>query len=395
MKFFAKKKNEEQKEKLGKNETKIEHKTEKIEESAETKEKQHESKENKEKQQVVSTVEQTKEKAVVKDPGQENKILSDSKVQSIVNYLSEKEPIINPIIDFENNSYSYPFLKKVGLDEKDVSFLDKLTSEKIGILEKQTYERLVVCPEHPDSFLTTIRLHCPSCFSTDVTRLHLIEHKPCGFIAEKKAFGVKSVEDITSCPSCKRTINDYQKEIRLPGMWHVCNNCKTRFDDIVIKLYCRKYNHEFNIEKSETIQIPSYKLKSDIKKKAIDIYPLIKQIKELLDSSGFKTEELTTIKGKSGVDHSVSVYGIKNESNQSFAILIEFSDSVVADSTVDSAIVKLLDLDPTFSVLICIPSATENANAVAKINKVTLLSGQNTQEIILLLKQSFPQLRVD
>src|SRR3989344_413924 len=178
-------------------------------------------------------------------------------------FENSNENAIVPIINFEKNSITYPILAKIGESEENMEFLEKLSSNTIGILEREIYERLIVCPQHPEDLSVSVRMYCPDCSSMDIHKLHLIEHKVCGYIAEKKEYGVVSVSDVKTCPNCKRPIKDYEKEIRMPGQWNKCYSCNKKFDNAKIKLHCRRFNHDFELTDMESVIVPRFKIKTD------------------------------------------------------------------------------------------------------------------------------------
>jgi len=188
---------------------------------------------------------------------------NNNDVENLTKMLSSSdnnENVINPNIDFNLNRITYPLLRQIGKHDNDVAFLEKLASPEINILKKSAYERLLVCPEHRQYFTVNIRLCCSSCSSTDITKLHLIEHKICGYLAEQNEFSVNNTGDVSSCPSCKKKIIDFNREIRKTGTWYKCDNCKSKFDNAKMKLYCRRFKHEFYINEATTISIPYFEL---------------------------------------------------------------------------------------------------------------------------------------
>ncbi|MGI0065059.1 MAG: hypothetical protein ACREAL_09380, partial [Nitrosopumilaceae archaeon] len=121
------------------------------------------------------------------------------------------EKMIVPFIDMGEGKISYPILAKIEEDVDNLDFLEKLASQNFDILERTVYERLVVCPEHPGTMSTSVQLHCPRCASMDISKLHLIEHKRCGYISENKNFEISEDGKIIACPSCKKPIHDAKK----------------------------------------------------------------------------------------------------------------------------------------------------------------------------------------
>jgi len=68
-----------------------------------------------------------------------------------------------------------------------------------------------------DVFSSSMRLYCPKCRSMNVDKLNLFEHKKCGYIAESTNFDFTNSSQ-SVCPSCKKEIKNFDKEIRVPAM---------------------------------------------------------------------------------------------------------------------------------------------------------------------------------
>lgn len=310
----------------------------------------------------------------------------DGEVKRLIDMITKSnEMTIKPVINFEKNIIEYPILAKIGRDPHDVDFLEKLATNSVNLLERQVFERVVVCPQHTEDLSVNVRLYCPHCSSSDVERLDLVEHKICGYIAEKKEFGVEDVEDIKACPNCKRQIKDFQKEIRQPGKWNICNSCNKKFDDVIIKLHCRRFDHDFDITKIESVVIPAFKINADAIEN-MGTLTLIPQIKKIIIPYGFEVEEMAAVKGKSGVAHQVSLYGYNNE-NKTIVVFIKTAKGGVPDSEVNAAVVNVLDISPTITIFVVIPSVSEMARVMASAHGINIITGTDINQIITEVRQ--------
>ena len=90
-------------------------------------------------------------------------------VQLIQEVQKLEDRTIKPFIDYNEGRLFYPILSKIGEAQDNVTCLDDLVSD--GILEKKVYEKLIVCPVHPDTFSSSMRLYCPKCHSMSVEKL--------------------------------------------------------------------------------------------------------------------------------------------------------------------------------------------------------------------------------
>lgn len=303
----------------------------------------------------------------------------DNDVAKIMEAIAgSKDHMLSPAVNFEKNQLYYPQLADMGDYEQVQSLLDNLSSPTANILEKGVYERLAVCPEHSKQLSTGIRLYCSSCFSTDIVKLHLIEHKMCGYISEIKDM---TNADLTKCVSCKHAFKDVEKEIRRLGRWYQCNKCNTKFDNCIVKLHCRQFNHDFEINQASMIPIPYYKTKSDVKSPQVYALSIIPQVSKKVESHGFVVQESSSIKGKSGVAHKADLYAT-NSKNQSILIDIKTSESEVPDTDVHSIIVKVLDVSPFLAILVTIPTVSDAAKTMASSANISVVTGNNIPEII-------------
>ena len=308
------------------------------------------------------------------------------KTRKLVEFLktSGTSEII-PFIDFNTSLVKYPILEKINEEPHDVTLLESLSSAKINILQKEIYERLIVCPEHQNNFLTTTRLYCSQCYSSDISRLHLIEHKICGYIAEKHNYGEEDIDKITRCPSCKKKILNRKDEIRLPGMWYHCNSCDFKFDNVIIKLHCKQYNHDFDINKSELTQIYKYKLRGD-PGLSFEYASFLDKIVSLLSSHGFQVKEYSDIKGKSGLEHPFTLYGI-DDKGKSIAILLEVSKDKITSSQVNAMLVKVMDVSPTHSIFIFIPPIPKSMRSLVTTNNIDVIDGDDLDKNFSYVKE--------
>jgi hypothetical protein len=271
------------------------------------------------------------------------------KISSLIRLIkASNEKVIAPKLDLSTGIFTYPLLEEIGEDSRNIQFLENLSSESIDLLEKIVYERIAVCPQHPDSLEANVRLYCPKCASMDIEKLHLFEHKVCGYISETKNFLINN--SIMECPSCKKPIKDRKKELRIPAMWYNCHSCKEKFDDVVIKMYCRKFNHDFDTNVAGTVSIPGFILK-DSKSSSNYDSSLISNIKDLLSEHGFISEENHSVKGKSGHYHNIDLIATKSNIDTIFTYILK-SENTIDESEINTKIIQVLDCNPTKTIII-------------------------------------------
>ncbi len=295
------------------------------------------------------------------------------------------EKMVIPIISMDQGKISYPILNEIGESEDNLDFLEKLTSPNFDILERVVYERLTVCPKHPESFSTNVRLTCTHCKSLNITKLHLIEHKKCGYISENTKFKISKDGTITECPSCKKLIRDAKKEIAIPAMWYTCNDCNEKFDDVLVKLHCRAFNHDFEISSAKSNLIPGFKIKNLGDTSNTSISPILKQLKSLLVSFGFTAKENHTVIGKSGNHYRINIFGEDNH-NRTIFIFIRNPNAENDNSELNSKIIEVLDTSPTVTILIGFPSISEKAKTITSNYNISILTEKDPENVLASIK---------
>jgi hypothetical protein len=285
---------------------------------------------------------------------------------------------IKPFVDFNEGRLFYPILSKIGENQDNISCLDSMVSD--GILEKQIYEKLLVCPIHPDTFSSTIRLYCPKCHSVNVEKLNLFEHKKCGYITESSNFDF--THENSNCPSCKKLIQNFEKEIRIPAMWYQCNDCAEKFDNAVIKLHCRKHEHDFDTNSGQFVTSFSYKLKNSEISINSDTNQIKDELLKLLQGFDFTTNLNTLVKGKSGNSHEIPIYGKSNKTNGSIIIFIKNPSGGIDQSDLNSILVPKLDIEPTNTLLVTVSGVNDGIEDLVHHYGINLISDPDFSQII-------------
>jgi len=286
---------------------------------------------------------------------------------------------IKPVVDFNDNCLFYPILSKIGQSPDDVSFLDELANE--GTLKREILEKLIICPTHQDAFSSSVKLYCPKCNSLNVDKLHLFEHKRCGFITENTEYDFSDPKNST-CPSCKRKITDFKKEIRVPAMWHQCKDCKDKFDNAIIKMYCRQHEHDFDINSGQFVTTYSYTLKDYEAPMTSDDEQMREDLIKLLNDFNFSTEFKATVKGKTGNTHKVPIFAKNNSSGETIAVFIDRDSEEVSQSDINSILVPILDISPKHTLLLSTSEIEDGVKPTAKQYGIEIIADGDLSKII-------------
>ena len=349
-----------------------------------------ESLENKLQEQIISkldssTIQTKNAQSTIQTP----KTISpeSEKISKLVSLIeSSQEKMIAPSVSMDQGKITYPLLAEIGEDTDNLDFLEKLASPNFDVLERFVYERLLVCNEHPESMSTSVRINCPQCESIDISKLHLIEHRRCGYISENKNFEISPEGKIVQCPSCKKQIKDEKREIARPAMWYSCNECKEKFDDVSVKLHCRKFNHDFDITESQSLLIPGFTIKNLADTSNASISPILNPLKKLLSSFGFSAEENYTVTGKSGNHYRINIYG-EDEFKRTVFIYIKNPNAENDNSELNSKIIEVLDTSPSATILIGFPSISEKAKTITANYNISLITEKDPNKILPSIKE--------
>ncbi|NIP62908.1 MAG: hypothetical protein GWN01_09610 [Nitrosopumilaceae archaeon] len=293
----------------------------------------------------------------------ENNTLKD-KTELLIHEIQKlAEPKIKPSLDFSEGLLNYPFLSVIGGSPYDIEFLEMMVND--GILEKHLFEKLVVCPLHGDSLGNTIHLYCPSCNSNDVAKLNLFEHKKCGYIADSNKFGF-SESEINNCPSCKKVIKNFEKEIRVPAMWYQCESCHEKFDNVVTKLYCRRHDHDFDLNTAKIMPSYYYSLQLHETNDSGDFTNILKLLEQSLDNFGLVVRKNFAITGKSENPHKIPIYVENKITKKSVIIFIKIKSEIIDESDLNPILITLLDVNQQNIVLLTNQPIKEQALKIAR-----------------------------
>ena len=305
---------------------------------------------------------------------------SNSKSVRLIQEVQKiEDKTIKPFLDYNEGRLFYPILLDIGEDQDNISYLDTLVSD--GILEKQIYEKLIVCPIHPKTFSSSMRLYCPKCHSMNVQKLNLFEHKKCGYITESSNFdfsdNLKSV-----CPSCQKEIKNFEKEIRVPAMWYQCDDCNEKFDNATIKLHCRKHEHDFDTNSGQFITTYSYKLKNSEISINCDTAQIKDELVKLLNGFNFDVEINCPVKGKTGNTHEIPIYAKSKSSDVTILIFLKNTPDGIDESVMNSILVPKLDIEPKNTLLVTISGVKDSVENLAKHYGIILISDPDFSKIL-------------
>jgi len=315
-------------------------------------------------------------------------VTDQNKIDELIKIIkTSDEKLIAPTLDLMTGKYVFPLLEKIGESANNVEFLEKLTSQSIDILERTVYEKIAVCPEHPTSLQVNMRLYCPKCNSMNIEKMHLLEHKICGCISERRNFGHEDDELTLKCPSCKKIIKNSKNELRIPAMWYSCIACKEKFDDVKMRMRCRAYNHDIETNMLRTVSIPCYRLKN-LNLRTDSDSSLIVSLRQIFSEYGFTSEDDCSSRGKSMHFHNVDLVG-KDSNNNTIFIYIAKPKQEIDESEINAKIIPILDCSPTKTIII--GSFSEKAKSIAFQYNIDLIESEDKSTILSYFKEILNQ----
>jgi len=316
--------------------------------------------------------------------------ISGSKDVQLINELQKVEgQVIKPFVDFNEGKLFYPFLSYIRLRQDDVDFLDSLVSK--GILEKKIFEKLVVCPVHTNTYSSSVHLYCPNCHSIDIEKLNLFEHKRCGYISDGKNFDFSNPIN-SECPSCKKPIKNFDREIRVPAMWFQCNKCEEKFDNVDVKLRCRKYEHDFDTNSAQFVPTYCYALKNSEHSVDSKDIKIIQEIAELLSGFNFDSDVASSIVGKSGNPHKIPILGIHKLTGEKIIIFVLLNDFVLEEASINSILIPVLDIEPKYTLFVTNSDVSDPINAIAQRYNISIISHNELSNLVSCVESFFSDL---
>ncbi|MEM3063781.1 MAG: hypothetical protein QW177_00250 [Candidatus Nitrosotenuis sp.] len=300
---------------------------------------------------------------------------NSEKIAKLIQKVNESyNGVIVPDVNYADGTFTYVALKEIDESPTNYSFLENLSHDGASKMEKFVYNKFLVCADHQKSFLVNVRLYCPKCNSICIERLHLLEHRACGYIGEKNGFVAQELNK-PKCPSCNKQIKTPAKELRIPATWYHCTECKEKFDDAIIRLHCKEFNHDFDVNEARAVTIYGYTI-VDPTRHEFDYSAIKSELVKLVSKLGFTVDEDYLIKGRSGHDHIIDIYGM-DKKNQTIFILINKQDGEI-----DSRIIQVLDTAPKIAILIGHSSVSAKTKSIAAKYNVSIISSQNSAEIL-------------
>ncbi|MBO3840214.1 MAG: hypothetical protein QXN75_04705 [Thermoproteota archaeon] len=304
-------------------------------------------------------------------------LLNRSDVQALLKaFMDGSISVLKPVLN-QNGDFSYPEAEKIMGSSSRVTkeILEALYEE--SILLKDIFTLTTACPYCGDNRLV-VELACPHCDSTRLKIGATIEHLECGYIGFE--------EDVKNmvCPKCGKRIRALGIDYRRPGIMYKCLSCKEFTGGPKKKYTCLKEKHVFYEDEGVSKEVYSYGLnpekKDFIGKWIMDLSP----VAEALIAKGLSIKTPAKIRGRSGVEHTFSLFASGNNGSNIILVDVLVNDKPIDESAL-SLIFKALDVDASKRVMVFVPGLTEKARALFDYYRVlpnmNIIECKNISEI--------------
>lgn len=194
--------------------------------------------------------------------------------------------------------------RKYGLAPDDL--LDEAV--KRGLLKPLVADRLVFCPKCGNTSFKA-RYTCPSCGSSDATKITLFSHVSCGYIGILEDAPRDRKSGIV-CPKCSKPLGAQGRDWIIIGITYKCRSCGLTFNIPATKLECLSCNNVFDHRDALYKEVFKYSVDADA---LANIYAqvLAKRIAGVFSEKGYTVQSNVEVQSLSGIRRRVPMLAEK------------------------------------------------------------------------------------
>ena len=288
---------------------------------------------------------------------------------------------IRPQLDFTSElGFTYPAVEQtLKVKGKEVvSILESLTDK--GILKRDFFDRLLRCPQCQSMNLRP-STHCPKCGSGNFARGRVFEHFSCKFVGLEDEF-VASGGYI--CPRCGLELRMSGGDYQSLGLMGKCRDCYEIFSQPEIQWRCLKCGTLTPQDKVSEVNIYSYSL-DETKRNWLEFELKPKsQLIEFLKQRGYEVRENATMKGRSGMEHSIDIVATRNDGvvTHNIAIGVEVAADKIGLDKIFSFDDKAYDIGIHDKILIAISGLGREAEKFASQQRIKVLEVRDLETVL-------------
>jgi len=215
--------------------------------------------------------------------------------------------------------FFYPEIMKISTKYRinDQELLEMLVKHKYAI--RELHDKYVRCP-YCKSYRLLVQLKCPHCGSTNVSKVTLVSHVPCGYIGVLEEMNISEGKRI--CPKCEKKLGAKDKDWLQIGSLYKCDKCGELFEIPSVQFKCVSCNKTFGYKEAEYENIYKYKINFE-KIKSLTKKILLKSIINELKKDNVKVEINPQLTGLSGLKHTATLQAKKDNNSLLVDILFE------------------------------------------------------------------------
>ncbi len=257
--------------------------------------------------------------------------------------------------------FFYPEMMKIAakLKKTEQELLNILVEK--GYAERKTYKKYVSCPTCK-SYRLLIQFKCPHCGSTNVNKVTLVSHIPCGYIGVLEEMEQKNSKKI--CPKCGKEIGKKGKDWIHIGSLYKCIDCGELFEMPVSTFICINCNKVFDHKEAEYKNIYIYTINLE-KIKSFSKNLIINSIITELKKNNIPFELNPTLQGLSGLEHKATLV-VKKDGKP---IIIDVLDEGEMDNIM-SIYGKIIDLGKPEHIVVLPKNASESRTIDESLLKI-------------------------
>ncbi len=294
-------------------------------------------------------------------------------IRHLLSWTIQGHERISPALGKDQDRF--PEVSRIlGSPESSTALLEELASA--GFYQKVKVATKAICPECGDAKISVSQV-CPLCESPDIEKADRIEHYACGCIDQEEKF---HREGQLICPRCEKELRiigtDYQ---RVEDIFF-CNQCKR--DTSILKVIgrCADHNHTFSYDKVDLKPVYGYVFNESLREEVTAQCLLERPLAEFIESMGYKTETLATLRGGTGAEHTFNI--VASGGGKTAVITITSGVDEVGRESVLNFFAELFDVKVDQGILVAMPRLSKDARTLAKLYAINFVEGETIREIL-------------
>lgn len=306
-------------------------------------------------------------------------ILKNGRIQRVLRALKDGVlSSIEPTVNFDSG-IDYPSLHGF-FDSVDEASRSLLMLCEAGLLTSEVVDNVAVCPVC-QSHRLMIRMRCPSCSSSKLTRGAMIEHLACGHIDFEERF--KSGNGLV-CPRCGKPLGSIGSDYRTFSFLYRCLACRGVFSNPKVEYLCGN-GHVFSEGDLSIQAIRLFRLNPNkislLDRLMLDIEGIFKPLKD----EGLIIEFPAEVYGETGIKHDFSFAvwdSVEGKGSKPPMVVgsIHASDSVVTAVDVLAFWAKALDAKAKHKIIIALSGIDKGGRELANTYGIKIIEGKSLSE---------------